>query len=124
VSTIAAIRGDIGLALGNIVGSNIVNIFMVLPVGILLGKLRIGTTKTQRNAIILFVTTALFIITQLIPHGNFPFGLYLIILAIFLTIAEYTWAIFGRSHEDMQKMKNIKKEKFTYGNLQLWYLLS
>src|SRR3990167_10685679 len=43
VSSIASARNDIGLAMGNIVGSNIVNVLMVLPVGILLGKLRIGT---------------------------------------------------------------------------------
>lgn len=117
VSTIAAVRGDIGLGLGNIVGSNIINIFMVLPAGILMGKLRIGTTKTQRNAVIVVIATALFIISQLIPYGNFPFGLYLIILSLFLTIAEYTWAVLGRKNEDLEQIKNTRKEKFTLTRL-------
>jgi len=55
VSTIASGRNDISLAIGNIIGSNIVNILLVFSVGALIGKLRIGTTKTPRNAIILII---------------------------------------------------------------------
>ena len=53
VSATAAIRNDYGLALGNIIGSNITNILLVFPVGILIGKLRIGTTKTQKTILIM-----------------------------------------------------------------------
>ena len=117
VSSIASARNDIGLAMGNIVGSNIVNILMVLPVGILIGKLRIGTTKTQRNVTILLLVTAIFIASHLIPIGNTILGLIFITLAILLTIAEYKWAVFGRKHEDLSRMNHLKKERFTLGKL-------
>lgn len=117
VSSIASARNDIGLAMGNIVGSNIVNILMVLPVAILLGKLRIGTTKTQRNAVILLLVTAIFIASHLIPIGNIIRGFIFITLAILLTIAEYKWAVFGRKHEDLSRMNHLKKKKFTLGKL-------
>lgn len=117
VSSIASARNDIGLAMGNIVGSNIVNILLVLPVGILLGKLRIGTTKTQRNAVILLLVTAIFIASHLIPIGNTILGIIFITLAILLTIAEYKWAVFGRKHEDLSRMNHLKKKKFTLGKL-------
>lgn len=117
VSSIASARNDIGLAMGNIVGSNIINILMVLPVGILLGKLRIGTTKTQRNTLILLLVTAIFIASHLIPIGNTILGLIFITLAILLTITEYKWAVFGRKHEDLSRMNHLKKEKFTLGKL-------
>ncbi|OGM12975.1 hypothetical protein A3A76_01450 [Candidatus Woesebacteria bacterium RIFCSPLOWO2_01_FULL_39_23] len=113
VSAVALMRNDIGLAMGNIIGSNIVNVLLVFPIGILIGKLRIGTTKTQRNALILIAVTALFIFLNTIISPNFPSGLVLIISGIILTIAEYNWAIFGRKHEDSSKMKHLKKEKFT-----------
>lgn len=117
VSSIASARNDIGLAMGNIVGSNIVNILLVLPVGILLGKLRIGTTKTQRNVVILLLVTAIFIASHLIPIGNTILGIIFITLAILLTIAEYKWAVFGRKHEDLSRMNHLKKEKFTLEKL-------
>lgn len=121
VSLIASLKNDTGLAMGNIVGSNIVNILMVLPVGILLGKLRIGTTKTQRNALILILVTSLFIASNLIPIGNTILGLSFITLAVVLTVAEYKWAVFGRKHEDKVKIKHLKKESFTFGKILLLF---
>ena len=57
VSLIASINNDAGLAFGNIIGSNIVNILVVLPVCIVIGKLRIVKTKTQRSSVLLLGIT-------------------------------------------------------------------
>ena len=113
VSSIASIKGDTGLAIGNIVGSNISNLFFVLPVGILIGKLRIGTTKTQRNSLILFGVTLLFFVYNLFSLNHFFIGIVLIGLAIFLTIAEYRWAIYGRDHEDATKINHLTHDHFS-----------
>jgi len=115
VSLIASLRNDIGLAVGNIVGSNIVNILMVFPVGIILGKLKIGTIKTQRSIIILLTITFLFVILHLIPIGNIPLGLFFIALAFLFIFTEYIWAISGRTHEDLTRLNHLKKEKFCIG---------
>ncbi|QQG47420.1 MAG: sodium:calcium antiporter [Candidatus Woesebacteria bacterium] len=120
VSTIASLQHDYGLAVGNIIGSNIVNILLVFSVGILIGNLRIGTTKTPRNAIILLLFTFIYTYTHLFT--NFPrqtLGLFFITTSFLVTFLEYKWALFGRTHEDNKKFKNSKRVRFTLGKLIL-----
>ena len=117
VSTIALARQDPGLAMGNLIGSNITNIFLVLPVGILIGKLRIGTTKTQRNALLLFGVTTIFILLLVLSFPAIFSGLFLIALAVSFTIEEYELGVFGRTHEDSAKFKSHKIENFSLGKI-------
>ncbi len=117
VSAIASARQDIGLALGNIVGSNIVNIFLVFPIGILIGKLRVGTTKTQRNTLLLLIVTMLFIAGRMIALPPLLLGSFFIFLALLVTVIEYKWAMFGRTHEDLPKLKKIGEGKFSTGQV-------
>lgn len=123
VSAAALARQDVGLALGNIVGSNIVNIFLVFPVGILIGKLRIGTTKTQYNAFLLLAITALFIALRMTSIPSLVLGAFFIFLALLVTVVEYKWAMFGRTHEDLLKLKKLKKERLSLGQI-LGFLIS
>ena len=88
VSLIALVKDDAGLAVGNIIGSNIVNILIVLPIGILVGKTRIGKTKTQRNALLLLGVTAVFVLLQSRFLPNLVAGLSLVVLALIITILE------------------------------------
>lgn len=113
VSTISVLRDDVGLAMGNIIGSNIVNVLMVLPVGICLGKLRIGTTKTQRNAFILLGATAVFFLTQFINVPKPALGIFLIGLAILISFVEYRFGVFGRDHEDLKQFKTSRNDKLS-----------
>ncbi|MEK7165796.1 MAG: hypothetical protein AAB874_03245, partial [Patescibacteria group bacterium] len=108
VSLVAIIKNDAGLAMGNIIGSNIVNILMVFPVGLFIGKLRIGTTKTQRNALFLLVATAAFYISQFFGSFKPLSGLLLIGMAVIISIVEYTLGVFGRTHEDIKQFKSVK----------------
>lgn len=117
VSSIASARHDTGLALGNIIGSNIVNIFMVLPVGILIGKLRIGSTKTQRSALFLLGATALFVALQRFHLPVLFSGLLLIALAFFFTIGEYQLGVFGRTHEDAKVFRKHTNGRLTFGRI-------
>ena len=112
VSVIASLKGDVGLALGNIIGSNITNIFLVLPVGILIGKLRIGTTKTQKNVLMLTIATLLFIFFYLWSVPSFVAGKICLAGAILVTIIESIWGITGRTHEDVKRYKKINKVFF------------
>ena len=108
VSVVSAFKGDVGLAMGNIIGSNIVNVLMVLPVGIFIGKLRIGAIKTQRNALILLGVTVVFFLTQFIGISKSISGLFLIGLAILVSIVEYQLAVNGRNHEDLKQFRTLK----------------
>jgi cation:H+ antiporter len=116
VSTIASVRQDYSLAVGNIIGSNIINVLLVFSVGILIGNLRVGTTKTPRNALILLIIT--FTYTYLQKFNVLPkqtLGMLYIVCAMLLTFLEYQWAFFGRTHEDIKKFKKEKFVKFTFG---------
>jgi len=108
-SVTALTQSDPGLAMGNIVGSNIVNILLVLPIGILIGKLRIGTTKTQRNAAFLLVVTAGFIYLQFSQYNHKVVGAIFILLAIVVTILEYILGLEGQKNEDKKLFKYKRK---------------
>lgn len=110
VSAISAYRGDIGLAMGNIIGSNIVNILMVFPVGIFSGKLRIGTRKTQQNVLIMLGASIIFIISQFVSVPKPTSGLFLIGLAALFSIVEYRLGLLGRDYEDSKKFKTMKNK--------------
>lgn len=111
VSTIASVKHDSGLAIGNIIGSNIANILMVLPVGILIGKLRIGTNKTQQIALLTLGVTILYILLHIIQFPPLLSGVVLIAIALLITAGEYELGLFGRDHEDARRLKNHKREK-------------
>jgi len=116
VSTIAAFRGDMGLAMGNLIGSNIINVFLVLGVGILIGKLRIGTTKTQRNIYIMAGVTGLFLLFYALGISGVIAGGILLILAFIITFDEYVWGVSGRNHEDAMYIKK-KNHKFSMADV-------
>lgn len=124
VSGASLIRGNLGLAWGNIVGSNIVNVLLVFPVGIMMGKLRIGSTKTQRNILILFGATAVFMILQMWVKSGLVAGIILLVMAVLVTIEEYLWGVDGRKHEDAKRFKHQAVEKLrTVDIIQLIFIL-
>lgn len=121
VSLVAAFRQDTQLALGNIVGSNIVNILLVFPVGILAGKLRVGTTKTQRSSWFLLAVTILFAFLIRTHLSPFLIGTILLILAALYIMAEYIWASNGRKEEDSRVIRHYRSihSKWSPANLLL-----
>ncbi|KKU68451.1 MAG: hypothetical protein UY06_C0008G0002 [Candidatus Amesbacteria bacterium GW2011_GWA2_47_70] len=112
VSGTSLIKGDVGLAWGNIIGSNIVNVLLVLPVGIMLGKLRIGTTKTQRNVWVLLGAAAIFAAIQAWGWS----GWILLVLAVAVIIEEYMWGVAGREHEDAKRFNHLAPKKLGAGD--------
>lgn len=123
VSLIAVMKNDTGLALGNIIGSNITNIFLVLPVGLFLGKIRVGTTKTQRNSFLLLLSTFLFVLIMTVFHFPPVAGLILLFTAIVFTLSEYLWGTKGREKED--KILFSKNAKYEFKSTDIiWFLLS
>ena len=108
-SLTALIEQDVGLAMGNIVGSNVINILFVFAVGILIGKLRVGTSKTQRNSLFLLLATVLFVVLQLTQVPAIISGLILISSAVLITLVEYFMGVLGRKNED--KKMFAKKQK-------------
>ena len=116
VSATALMKGDAGLAWGNIVGSNIVNVLLVLPVGILVGKLRVGTTKTQRNVGLMLAATLIFVAVQMGWLPGVVSGLVLLGMAVWVSVEEYVWAVEGRKNEDLARLNHQKQTHLRTGD--------
>lgn len=100
VSVLSALRGEPGLAIGNIVGSNIANIFLVFPFSVLLRDLKMGISKTQRNAILLVAVTIAFFLLNILQIYYRLIGVSFLLLAALFTVQEYRWGLEGRGNED------------------------
>lgn len=88
VSVIALNRNDQGLAIGNIVGSNISNILLILSIGLFFSPLRIGTQKTIPSTLFMGLASVLFALT--LGRVPAPFlGMILLFFAGVFTFWEY-----------------------------------
>jgi cation:H+ antiporter len=117
VSTISAIKGDMGLAMGNIIGSNIINVLLVFAVGILAGKLRVGSTKTQRNVYVLFGLTILFLLLYALQIPNGISGVILLSCTLLISYYEYSLGVGGRKKEDRESYKTLSKTPFILNDM-------
>jgi len=117
--TIASLNnGDPGLAMGNVVGSSIANLSIILGITTFFGKVRIGTTKTPKNATILMVITLLFAVLTLSSVRTYYQVILMSIAIIFSLVYQYVLAKYGRLHEDKKLLALIdkvnKKKKFMH----------
>ena len=91
VSAIAAIQGAPGIAIGNIVGSNIANILLVLGLPAILAPMATAAPGVRTNALIAFGATLLFIgLTwdrALDPHDGMILAALIVIYVVWLAIA-------------------------------------
>ncbi len=117
VSVVSMIKQDTSLAMGNIIGSNIVNVLLVFPVGILIGKLRIGRIKTQQTALLLLGAAFIFFVSQYAAIDHLYKGIFLISLSVLFTFIEYKFGIFGRDHEDAKHQTKNKGGKISLAQL-------
>lgn len=119
ISSLAQKSGD--LSLGNIIGSNIANIGLVLGAALLLRPLKVGTTKTQRNNVFLLAVTVVFILLQLIPYeARRILSPVLLILAVVFIFLETVWGKKGFLEEDSLVL--LPKSSTTF-NLFKWVSL-
>ena len=106
-----------GIALGNVVGSNIANVFLVLGIPALIAGINTRECNTRKNYV--FMMTATFIFLSLAFIGNFslPQGvLFLILLFLFLLIT-------ARDTLKMQdKISNLEVENAD-PNLVFWKII-
>lgn len=94
VAVDAAMRGYPSIALGNIVGSNIANVWLVLGLPALLAPLAVGGYGQMRAVIAMLVATALWIGIGAIMPLHAGVGLFFLLLLI--AYAVYTFAATSR----------------------------
>jgi cation:H+ antiporter len=124
--TIASLNnGDPGLAMGNIVGSSIANLTIILGIATFFGKVRIGTTKTPKNATLLALLTLLFSVLMLSSVQTSYQVILLSLGVLFSIIYQYILAIHGRNHEDSKLLEIIEKinKKKKYKPMGIYIML-
>ena len=90
-TSISALRSDApGLVLGNIIGSNIANIGLILGISLLIGNINTNETVSLSQRICLGVITCIFCgILHLHPHqeiGLFSGGAFLLFISLYLAL--------------------------------------
>ncbi len=100
---------DPGLALGNLVGSNMANMLLVFGVAVLLDPPKIGTTKTPKNIALLVGITSLFLFVQFSSIPQAIKSLLLLGSATSIIVYQYVLAANGRLHEDRGLWRKLVK---------------
>ena len=93
VSGLAAARGDTGIAVGNLVGSNILNLTLILGVAALIGTVGVSSTVIRREVRLAVVAVAMFAVAAWIGLSVWTGAVLAIHLSIHLldkVIAELT----------------------------------
>ena len=106
-----------GIALGNVVGSNIANVFLVLGIPALIAGINTRECNTRKNYVFMMIATVIFLSVAFIGNFSLPQGiLFLILLALFLLIT-------ARDTLKMQdKISNLEEEN-TDPNLVFWKII-
>ena len=106
-----------GIALGNVVGSNIANVFLVLGIPALIAGINTRECNTRKNYVFMMIATVIFLSLAFIGNFSLPQGiLFLILLALFLLIT-------ARDTLKMQdKISNLEVENAD-PNLVLWKII-
>jgi cation:H+ antiporter len=98
------------ISLGDIIGSNIANISLILGMGILLFPVRVGTNKTQKNNLIILLLTTSFVLLFFIPAPiRKSLALFLALFYVLFIVVEIIWGEIGSHKEDRRALNKMHK---------------
>lgn len=84
----AALSGSPGIAYGNIVGSNIANILLILGVAAIITPIAVSSTALKRDSSIMVLVIVVFaIVATLVPMGLFAGLVFVAALAVYIFAA-------------------------------------
>ncbi|WP_117213515.1 calcium/sodium antiporter [Allorhizocola rhizosphaerae] len=98
VSGVAAARGDTGIALGNITGSNILNLTLILGVAALIARLAVASTVIRREVPLAVVAVVVFGLLAFVGLSLWA-GIVLAVGAVAAIWLLLRWAADGRNTE-------------------------
>ena len=105
----ATLSGAPGLAMGNVVGSNIANILLVLGLPILLVRLQNDITDTRRSFVFMIFASVLFVFLGMSGSFSWVYGVVLLSLLIFILADSFR-----------QGRKNVENYENKSGKLKSW----
>lgn len=89
VSTVSAITGSSGTAIGNIIGSNVLNVFLILGIAAIIAKIPVEKSSRFIEIPFLLVITCLFVLFGLTGE-TFSWWEGLIFLCLYIAFTAYT----------------------------------
>ena len=105
----ATLNGAPGLAMGNVVGSNIANILLVLGLPILLVKLQNDIADTRRSFVFMIFASVLFVFLGMSGSFSWVYGVVLLSLLVFILADSF-----------MQGRKNVENYENKSSKLKSW----
>ena len=105
----ATLGGAPGLAMGNVVGSNIANILLVLGLPILLVRLQNDIADTRRSFVFMIFASLLFVFLGMSGSFSWVYGVVLLSLLIFILADSFR-----------QGRKNVENYENKSGKLKSW----
>lgn len=112
VSGLAAARGDVGIALGNLVGSNILNLTLILGVAALVGAVGVSGTVVAREVPLAVAASVVFGVVS---------ALVLAVLMVAALVLLLRWARAGRDRELVAEVAEFTEEPAAgLGSRPLW----
>lgn len=114
-SVIAALRGSTDLALGNVVGSNIANILLILGVSAIVYPISVKRSTTFKEIPFSMLAAAVLVIlvSDGIATGKSVINVYdaLILLAFFIIFLYYMFGLFRTSQAEEEDSKERRESK-------------
>ena len=111
----ATLSGSPGLAMGNVVGSNIANILLVLGLPTLLVRLQNGITDTKRSFVLMILASVLFIVFGISGSFSWVYGVVLLSLLTFF--------LFDTFKQSTEKTSNNESLEFRHRAPQSWWTI-
>ncbi len=100
VSGVAAARGDTGLAVGNISGSNILNLTLILGIAALAGPVAVASQVIRREVPLAVAAVILFAFLAWVGLSPVT-GVVLAVAGVFAVLVLLRWARQGRSNDEV-----------------------
>ena len=102
----ATLSGSPGLAMGNVVGSNIANILLVLGLPTLLVRLQNGITDTKRSFVLMILASVLFIVFGISGSFSWIYGVVLLSLLTFFLFDTFKQNIDNTSNNESLEFRH------------------
>lgn len=108
-SLISTFRGANGIAVGNVVGSNIANILLVLGLSALIFPVKIELKSFKRDSVFLLLSTLLLVAGVFFGEINRIFGGVLV-----LSIAGYVYYSYVTDKQQQKENESVDEEKTSF----------
>lgn len=124
VTIFGGLDGGLQLALGNIIGSNIANIGLILGVSALSGGIIVGKQKTQRNMLLYLILSIVTFAVLAMEKLGLLTGILFLVVGHIVLLWQVSQGVAGSHAEDRKLVRNLPKSSKKASILGMYFILS